>query len=60
MSTIQEVAKAIAGAVTAFGTGLMTAATDGHVTSGEWYAIAGGALVAFGAVWTIPNKPKDA
>lgn len=53
---LAQVLKAVAGAVTAFGTGLMTAATDGGIASGEWYAIVGGALVAGAAVWTIPNK----
>ncbi len=57
---LAQIAKAIAGLVTAFGTGLMTAATDGGVSSGEWYAIIGGALVAGAAVWTVPNKlPPD-
>jgi hypothetical protein len=52
--------KAIAGLVTAFGTGLITAATEGGISSGEWYAIIGGALVAGAAVWTVPNKvPPD-
>lgn len=52
---LAQVLKAVAGAVTACGTGLITAATDDQITSGEWYAIVGGALVAFAAVWTIPN-----
>lgn len=57
MSALAQVAKAIAGAVTAFGTGIITAATDDHITSGEWWAIIGGMLVAGAAVWTIPNRP---
>ncbi len=50
------VAKAIAGAATAFGTGLITAASDAGVTSGEWYTIIGGTIVAGAAVWYIPNS----
>ncbi len=58
---VAQILKAIAGLATAFGTGLITAAQDGGVTDGEWYAIAGGALVAGFAVWTVPNKiPPDA
>ncbi len=56
---LAQIAKAIAGLVTAFGTGLITAAQDGGITSGEWYAIVGGALVAGAAVWTIPNKAPE-
>ena len=50
------IAKCIAGAVTAFGTGLITAASDGGIVSGEWYVIVGGTLVAGAAVWSIPNS----
>lgn len=49
-------AKAIAAAVTAFGTGLITAAAEGGITSSEWYIIAGGTLVAGAAVYRIPNS----
>ena len=59
MSAIAKVAKAIAGAVTAFGTGLITAATDGGISSSEWWVIIGGTLVGGAAVWTVPNKPSE-
>lgn len=53
---LAQIAKAIAGAITAFGTGLIAAASDGGVVGSEWYAIVGGALVAGAAVWAVPNK----
>ena len=54
---MKPVAKAIASAVSAFGTGLITAASDGGVAANEWYVIIGGTLVAGAAVFAIPNQP---
>lgn len=49
-------AKAIAAAVGAFGTGLITAASDSGIDTNEWWVILGGTLVAGAAVWAVPNS----
>lgn len=53
MATIM---KAVAAAITAFGTGLTTAAVDGGIDANEWWVIIGGTLVAAGSVWYVPNR----
>lgn len=53
---MSKVAKAIAAAIVAAGTGITTAAVDGGITSGEWWVILGGTLVAGGSVYYTPNK----
>ena len=53
---LAQIAKAIAGAVTAFGTGMIAAAVQDGITANEWYGIIGGTLVAGAAVWAVPNK----
>lgn len=52
---MKSIAKALASAVTAFGTGIATAATDGGIIDHEWWVILGGTLVAMAAVWSVPN-----
>jgi hypothetical protein len=48
--------KAFTGAiVTGLGT-LQVAYGDGLVTTQEWIGVAIATLVAFGAVWAVPNK----
>ena len=55
MSVISESRKAIAAAVTGFGTQVVAASLDGVITGTEWIvAIATGAI-AGAAVWAIPN-----
>jgi hypothetical protein len=54
---MKQVAKAIAGAVTALGTGIITAASEGGIVTNEWWVILGGTLVAGAAVWIVPNQP---
>lgn len=50
--------KAITGAVvTGLGT-LQVAYADNAVSNQEWVGIAIATLVAFGAVWGVPNKGK--
>lgn len=55
----QQIAKAIAAAVVAFGGALVTAASDGGVVANEWWVILGSTVVAGGSVWVIPNKPPE-
>lgn len=50
------IAKAIAAAVVAAGTGITTAAIDGGIAANEWWVILGGTLVAFGSTWYTPNR----
>jgi hypothetical protein len=52
---MNQIAKAIAGAITAAGTGIITAASDGGIVLNEWWTILGGTLVAGAAVWYVPN-----
>ncbi len=53
-----QYAKAIVAALISGFSVYGTALTDGHVTMGEWVGIAGATLVAAGATWAVPNKPK--
>jgi hypothetical protein len=46
-----KLTSAIAAAVGTFGTGLITAASDGGVAANEWYVMAGAALVAAAGVY---------
>src|SRR6185369_5262191 len=58
-TTVDKIAKALTGALTAMGTALLAALSDGSVTATEW-VIVGLALVAGGgAVWATPNAPAD-
>lgn len=57
MSYLATMVKSLVAGVTAFGTGLITAAAEDGITDNEWYIIIGGTLVSAAAVWTIPNKP---
>lgn len=50
------VTKAVAAAIGSFGTGLITAASDGGIVQNEWWVILGGTLVATAAVWGFPNR----
>jgi hypothetical protein len=56
MEWIKSVAKAIAGAATAFGAAFATAYTDQAISSGEWVTIVVATIAAFAAVWAIPNS----
>lgn len=52
-------AKATTAAATAGLTALGTGLADGSMTPAEWVAVALGAVVAFGAVWSVPNRGPD-
>lgn len=62
---MSKIAKAIVGgvtgAITAIGTGIITAAQSDGISGDEKWTIIGGALVAlsagFGLVWATPNTP---
>lgn len=55
-----EYAKAITAAVVAALTALGAGLADGSMMPAEWVAVALGAVVAFGAVWRVPNAdPAD-
>lgn len=61
MRFVAECAKAFMGAAVA-GLGSLAAvlvgdAGFGDVTDGQWVTVALAALVAFAAVWGIPNRP---
>lgn len=49
-------AKALIGAAVAGLGSAAVALNDGHVTAGEWVAIASASLVTLGAVFGVPNK----
>jgi hypothetical protein len=53
--------RAIFAGLVAFGTALTTVLVDdasiGDLTDGQWLIAALGALIAFGGVWGITNKP---
>lgn len=54
-----EYAKAIvAGAIAGLGS-VSVAITDGHVTLGEWIAVASATLVAGYATFRVPNRPAQ-
>lgn len=55
---IGTIAKAIAGAATAFGAAFALAQADG-ITSGEWVTIGIATLVAAAAVWATPNSASS-
>lgn len=58
-----RIAKAIAGAATAFAGAHATALADGSVTAQEWVTVACATAVAFVGVWLVPNaaaKTDDA
>lgn len=50
--------KAIIGALTAFVGGLVSGATDSHLTLAEWLVAIAAGLAALGAVYQVSNKPK--
>lgn len=56
----KESAKAYIGAAIAGLTATSTALDDGTVTLPEALGIVVAALVAFGAVWAVPNKTEPA
>lgn len=53
---VAQVLKAIVAFIGSIGAGMVTAAVDDGISSGEWYGIVGSALVVGAAVWTVPNK----
>lgn len=59
METVKEVAKALTGALTAFGAAYAAALVgDGSVTGSEWVSVGVATAVAGLAVWAVPNQPK--
>lgn len=54
-----QYAKAITAGVVAGLTSLGVALVDTQVSTGEWVAVALAVVVAFGAVWTVPNAPAS-
>ena len=58
LSKVPTVAKAITAAVSAFVATFVPAFDGGTITIVEWVTIAGATVVAFAAVWAIPNKPE--
>lgn len=56
---MDKIAKAIVACVTALGAALVTALSDGVITSVEYVLVAVGAVVAFSGVWATTNAPKD-
>ena len=54
----RDAAKATTGALAAFASAVAAAYVDGAMTPGEWWAAAAAALVAFGAVWRVPNDDE--
>ena len=56
LSQIPTIAKAITGAVAAFGAAFAVAYTDQAVSTAEWIAIAVSTVVAGVGVWAVPNK----
>lgn len=53
-----RIAKAIAGAIAAFGAAIVAAeqATDGHMTPAQWVIALGSAMVTLATVYQIPNS----
>lgn len=53
---VAEYAKAVAGGAAAGVAAYVPAASDGHVTSGEWWTVVVAVLVGAGLVGAVPNK----
>lgn len=51
----KDYSKAIVGSLVAGLGALSTALEDNTVTSQEWVTVASAFLVAFGAIWKVPN-----
>lgn len=58
MNWINYVWKASLGMLVAAGGALGIAMQDEVITAGEWVTIGVAAIVAFAAVWAVPNMPK--
>jgi hypothetical protein len=58
LSTVAQYAKAIVGGIGAGIAAYVPAASDGHVTSGEWWTIVVAVLAGAGVIAAVPNKPK--
>ena len=58
MSRPTEDAKAIVGALVAAFSAAIPVVDDG-LTTGEWLTVAVAGLLAFGAVWAVPNSTAD-
>lgn len=58
MRTLATVSKALVGAAAAGAGAAATAASDGTITSGEWWAVAAATLVALAAVWSAPRNAE--
>lgn len=57
--TLATVAKALAGGVVAGLGAAATAASDGEITSPEWWLIASAAAGSAYAVWRTPNAQQE-
>lgn len=55
--SIGLIAKAVIGAAVAAAGSVTAALQDGHIELVEWVTIAASFLVAFAAVWAVPNLP---
>jgi hypothetical protein len=58
LSTVAQYAKAIVGGVGAGIAAYVPAASDGQVTSGEWWTVVVAVLAGAGVIAAVPNKPK--
>jgi hypothetical protein len=56
---MDKIAKAIIAAVTALGGALVTALSDGTVTTIEYVLVVVATITAGSAVWATTNAPKD-
>jgi presenilin-like A22 family membrane protease len=59
LSQIPTIAKAITGAITAFGAAFAVAYTDQAISTAEWIVIAVSTVVAGVGVWAVPNRPSN-
>lgn len=57
---LNEVAKAIAGALTAAGVAFTAASMDGDVTGTEWATVASAGVMALGLVWAVTEPALKA
>lgn len=53
---LASVAKALTGALAAGLASLSAGLTDGSMSPSEWVTVAVAVLVAFSAVWAVPNR----
>jgi hypothetical protein len=58
MDKIARIRKAIVAAGAAFSGMVAQSATDGTITSAEWAAAAGVAVLTAALTWAVPNRPE--